>query len=557
MFSLTDEEYKKICVVRPDQGTMNLRNNIYVDTLVELAKSLGMEQRSLQELVEHATFKNMPEKKNGEICNIKLVDNASVLTRMYKPVQMSQVVDIGYAQKYFFVHSTGIGEFRQAIVSNGQAYYVPTVSVNEIVPVKIIEEGGKGMAKAFDPLISLCTRTQPAAVGVKLYPTTRVDVPSFPLEFIVGPNCISHGERFMLGTCVEDGNVIFPYDGMRADMPLKTGERVVIALCVKDRIWKIVDVVSYRRELLLCVLKSWYMMDPQGLPLMYSVGSKFSVTTDLISFLNRTRLSNVDGVQLPDGLDVEIRGKMNKIFEHAHFEFLNVYSEEIARRDFKVFSVEDEPIVKVAMGYGKGSIYRGLEVYRPFTVAQFMMGKSRLIFEAPADQLFHWVDTDKLYEFVSARQMDWKSFYRKIFLDDDYGVSTMYPSSSNRFLMTMKEDDISVECLEFVFFSLLGLSYRRKLGSVYFSFRQLCSVDSYPDIMMVVSSKMAVCWTRYGLSFLYDSILVSKVIWENELKFKLVAQFGDFRFYDYEYVDYLVYLEPMLIDGMVRGTYVL
>jgi hypothetical protein len=326
-------DYRDAFVMVPSSFVPTTRENRYVDVVEDLAIAAGVGYLDLHELIDACVLRDLNCGQDIHAtysAELLLAGKMSVLTTLYPGLNMDRVMPIGGSSKYFWIRSDGKGGFCPAVVKDGQAYHVPTVIVDKIEPIKILESAGKGNLRSFCEGLMIASKCVVGGLEIMFRQSDHpIGYAEFPFETSSSPNSIAHGTEFRLGTCYADGHVVFPYDDLQADLPLEFGEHIILGKCATRKDWRVVDVISHRREVLLCILKGKVRCDPFGPPLLYSISSTFSVSRNLTAFLNCTRLSLLDGVQFDGEVDESVKQKLIRMFPTAHFNLAKVYGRQI------------------------------------------------------------------------------------------------------------------------------------------------------------------------------------------------------------------------------------
>jgi hypothetical protein len=296
----------------------------------KLAMDIGLDVDEVRTVVNCSAFRDL----TGRSANVpvfsddlRLIAGMSMVGCLYKTLDFKRIKTISEITLDGWFNCNGSSSYFPALIIKSQPYYVPTVIIDRILPLKLMEVGGIGNLKLFERRVFICRKVVEGGLEIKFDTYVPPEaMTQFPFS-VIGDDtsCLATCTAFRLGTCVRDGFVAFPYDKMAAQLPLEQGEHIILGKCARRGDWRVVDVISYRRELLLCLLKGSYRCDPEGETFKYGLSSKFIVNTDLIKFLKVTRLSAVDGLQLQSTVPERISSKLNETFVGANFDFCQIY----------------------------------------------------------------------------------------------------------------------------------------------------------------------------------------------------------------------------------------
>jgi len=241
---------------------------------------------------------------------------------------VDRVVRLSRTSLPFFINSKGVPGYEKSIIMRGTQYNVPVGDIDTIVPLDMMEKGGERTLKGFNSDLRVVRRCLNGDITPVFCDYEGPEDLEFPISYEGPCDRIGRGTELMLGMCVVEGRVDFPYERKTIRLqPMEVGEGVIFSRDAESNRWFIMDVISTRRSLLLCYLAAYYAMEGSGPEIYYSVGSHLTITKRLKRFLKKTKLSHIPGVQYPQEMLPHDILKLNQYFSGCQFNFSQVYGE--------------------------------------------------------------------------------------------------------------------------------------------------------------------------------------------------------------------------------------
>lgn len=275
--------------------------------------------------------------------NVVLLGSVSMLTRMYRGVNVTTLLNFEDCPKYFFVHSSGVGGFFPACVVGNVTHHVPCIDITDGCPIVVIERGGEKNMKAYSNKIFLCSRSWESTLALETECWKTEPFRDFPVTIDFPVTDIMFGERFALGFAKSDGYFYFPTEDFR----VRCGSNgllvdwILIARCQITKLWTYVDAIGDDRIVFNSLMKSKNGCKSQGYFVSYSISACLSVQRDLAGFFNRIDLNMMKGLVLPDNFPNELVQKLKNIFFRSHFDFDKIFG---LKYDGPLRSIESDPV---------------------------------------------------------------------------------------------------------------------------------------------------------------------------------------------------------------------
>jgi len=311
----------------------NVVQNVPPETALQLHEKLANESnltfQDVQEVLQSLRYCVSSPVSRGSFVpasEIRFSASRSLIVKMYQELARETPVPISMVSRYAFCSDSGV-EWFNVLVDGPNAYYFPISLNDKIMPLRVIEEGGvTSNMKRLRHGICVVEKVVMANKPIEFSPTE--DVFDIPIRFEEkNLEMVGRGEMLMIGACVKDGLVVFPYNSLQTHMPLKQGEVILVA--GKD-VYSMfpVDVISSRRNFLLSILKGLYGESDSGSSFVYTVGSVLTFSTKtLLTVLKRMKLTSKTGVIYPKIWSKELTDKVSVLFEGMSFDFLQVFGE--------------------------------------------------------------------------------------------------------------------------------------------------------------------------------------------------------------------------------------
>jgi len=327
---------------------------------------------------ELETLLSFPESKSSQYSlppgSVVMAEGVGMISRLYKGLPMTYVVDYTIAPKYFFVHESCCGGFFKVFELAGQDYYVPCVDVRSGRPVTIIEQGGFTNIKKYDSKIYICSKGLPSTsvpLVHKISPTFRVKI---PFRTDVCATDLGWGDAFAFGLVDDHKEARFELEGLSINFPfLCPGDWAIISFCSETCRWCYLDCISPRRVLNNSQALTACGYRAKGYPVTYSISDCFSVQRDLAGFLNRVKLTDTKSVVYPDNFGEELRRKLNKIFVKSSFVFRDVFGSKYVVPLVEMSS--EHHLQRIESSFGEVEAFFSLEKRGIVTVPDVIRGK--------------------------------------------------------------------------------------------------------------------------------------------------------------------------------------
>jgi len=368
--------------VASPSGTENAsRFECSKDALGSFCREHGMDAGEMESyLIYRRVMKIKPEMP----LDLVLLGSVSMLTRMYRGINLTTLLNFEDCPRYFFVHSTGVGGFFPACVVGSVVHHVPCIDITDGCPIVVIERGGEKNMKAYSDDLFLCSRSWESDLVLQpelWYEEKRCDFP-VSIEFPVSD--VMYGEKFALGFGGDDGFYYFPTERFRircvcGGLSVKW---ILIARCQVTKQWTYVDAIGSKRFVFNSLMKAKFGACAKGYFVSYSISDSLSVQRDLAGFFNRIDLNMSKGLVFPAGFPESMVEKLKLIFSSANFDFSKVFG---VKYDAPLKSIDSETVYTKVLSKSAEQVFASVPSVGVITVPDVVRG---IVFDRADSELY-------------------------------------------------------------------------------------------------------------------------------------------------------------------------
>jgi len=336
------------------------------------------------ELESYLMYRRVMKVKPEMALDLVLLGSVSMLTRMYRGINTTALLNFEDCPRYFFVHSTGVGGFFPACVVGSVVHHVPCIDITDGCPIVIIERGGEKNMKAYSDNLFLCSRSWESDLVLQPEHCDDGKVCEFPVSIEFPVSDVMYGEKFALGFGCEDGYYYFPTEKFRircvcGGLFVKW---ILIARCQVTKQWTYVDAIGSNRIVFNSLMKAKFGARSKGYFVSYSISDCLSVQRDLAGFFNRIDLNMSQGLVFPIGFPEAMVTKLKLIFFGANFDFGRVFG---VKYDAPLRSIDSEAVYVKVLSKNAEQVFASVSSVGIITVPDVVRG---IVFDRSDSELY-------------------------------------------------------------------------------------------------------------------------------------------------------------------------